>query len=110
MKEALKQYPIHCGIAFTVKEFGHLFLNGSKLKLFNSNITFSLQEIFLGIHFENFMAFNCIFIICKQYLYACRCLESKPNFQELVTKILYYKNVEKYIATKNGKLQLHNSK
>ena len=44
------------------------------------------------------------------YLYAYQCLESKPNFQELVTKILYYKNVEKYIATKNSKLQLHNNK
>ena len=76
----------------------------------NTTITFTVKDILLGITFEEMIAFNCIFIITKQYIYATKCLEQKPDFNQLLSKIQYQKNVEKYIATKNNKLQSYENK
>ena len=74
------------------------------------NIPYSKREILLGITNYNMQFLNCLFLVTKQYLYACRCLNEKPNFGSLESKIKYYISVEKYIAIKNGKLDLHQTK
>ena len=74
------------------------------------NITYSKKEVLLGIANYNMQFLNCLFLITKQYLYACRCLDEKPNFGSLESKIKYYISVEKYIAIKNGKVDHHQTK
>ncbi len=45
-----------------------------------------------------------------QYVYGSRCLRKLPNFAQLKSKILDEQNVEKYIATKNNKLEKYTKK
>ena len=76
----------------------------------NTNIIFTTKDILLGITFDEMVVFNCIFIITKQYIYASKCLDQKPDFNQLLSKIKYQKNVEKYTAMKNNKLQFYENK
>ena len=50
---------------------------------------------------------NFICLIVKQYIYRKRCLKEMPNVNELINNILHIKNIEKYIATKNNRINRH---
>ena len=76
----------------------------------DANIRFNSQEIILGIDNEEFIAYNAIFVIVKQFIYACRCNNIIPLFHSLLEKIKYYIRVEKYLAIKNNKLDHHTRK
>ena len=73
-------------------------------------ITFNRKEILLGIDNNNLMFYNAIFILVKQYIYACRCKNTFLNIHSLIRNIKYYIQIEKYIAVKNGKENYHNRK
>ena len=75
--------------------------------ILDSDIRFNSKEIILGINDEHLMMYNAVFVITKQYIYACKCKDDLPNFDVLITKIKYYIRLEKYIATKIDKLQIH---
>ena len=76
----------------------------------DTNIVFNCKEALLGMENNIFIMYNAIFIISKQYIYSCRCLNKRPNIECLINLIKYHINIEKYIATKNGKLTYHNNK
>ena len=75
------------------------------------NIVFSVEEILLGVqNMDNNEFYNTLFTITKQFLYACKCKETVPNFNQLILKIDEWVRIEKYIAIKKGKLDKHNRK
>ena len=53
---------------------------------------------------------NMMCLITKQYIYKQRCFKENLNFEHLVKIIWNIENMEKYIAEKNGKLQVHQKK
>ena len=55
-------------------------------------------------------AINTIGLIMKQFLYQQRCLGKQPSFPVFRKYIQKYKNIEKYIATKNGKIATYYNK
>ncbi len=66
-------------------------------------IQFSQEQMLLGIiDFEYSEMYNNIFTIVKQYLYAARCLNIKPNTVAIVQKIKENMESEKMIAEKNN--------
>ena len=52
-------------------------------------------------------AVNFICLIAKQYIYSQKCLGKAITFPGLLSKIKSVENVEKYIAVKNGKINVH---
>ncbi len=77
----------------------------------NRNITPSLKKIMLcKLSTNRLDCVNSICLITLQYIYGCRCLKKLPNFAQLKSKISDEQNVEKYIATKNNKLDKHRKK
>ena len=50
---------------------------------------------------------NLICLLTKHYIYTSRCLEQEITFGQLKEIITHHENMEKYIATKNGKLHKH---
>ena len=73
-------------------------------------IPFHIKEVLLGILDEHLMVYNTIFIIAKQFIYSNRCHNRSLYIDSLKRNIKYYYKVEKYIATKNNKLNYHNNK
>ncbi len=71
-------------------------------------------NVLFGIPLEgNFpvkQAINTCLVIAKQYIYACRCLNKMPNFQELIERIKGYRLIEYKIALKHDKIDKHNRK
>ena len=56
-------------------------------------------------------AVNTIILITKFYIYCVRCDGNKTiQFQNLVSKIAYYKQIEQFIATRNNKCKKHDLK
>ena len=53
---------------------------------------------------------NTIILITKQFIYVKRCLKQNLQFVELAMVINRMKNVEAYIAKKNGTMNKHNKK
>ena len=53
---------------------------------------------------------NFICLIVKQYIYKQRCQKKELLFVGLKSSILHIKNIEKYIAVKNSKVDKHNRK
>ena len=76
----------------------------------DTNILFNSKDILLGIPDENLMVYNTIFTITKHYIYVCRCKSEPIYIDALISNIKFYKNVEKYIAVKNNKIDYHNKK
>ena len=69
------------------------------------------KEIILGVidkPCSNF--YNHISMLIKQYIYACRCLNKKPNRQVIIEKIKDAKNVELIIARQTDKLGIYTDK
>jgi len=50
---------------------------------------------------------NHVIILCKKYLYNCRMLNSKPNFNQFLSNVIQTKNIEHQIAKKRHKLNIH---
>ena len=74
-------------------------------------IQFTEKEQLLGItNFQYQDLFNLIFIITKQYLYACRCLKTMPSIEMLISKMKEIKHIEQRIAIKNNKINQFNLK
>ena len=74
-------------------------------------IQFTEKEQLLGItNFQYQDLFNLIFIITKQYLYACRCLKTMPSTEMLISKIKEIKHIEQRIVIKNNKINQFNLK
>ena len=74
-------------------------------------IQFTEKEQLLGItYFQYQDLFNLIFIITKQYIYACRCLKTMPSIEMLISKIKEIKHIEQRIAIKNNKINQFNLK
>ena len=71
-------------------------------QLTNLNINSTKINTLFGIPLENnfpvTQAINTCLVIARQYIYACRCLNKLPNFQELLEKIKFYKMIEYKIA------------
>ena len=64
-------------------------------------IQFTEKEKLLGItNFQYQNLFIRIFIITKQYLYACRCLKTTPSIEMLISKIKEIEHNEQRIAIK----------
>ena len=53
---------------------------------------------------------NFICLLTKYYIYTSKCLQNELEFIVLKRLILKIESIEKYIAIKNGKLELHNKK
>ena len=53
---------------------------------------------------------NFICLIVKQFIYKQRCLNKEVNFGALKGYIQQIERIEKYIATKNERLYIHNRK
>ena len=53
---------------------------------------------------------NFVCLLTKYYIYSQKCLQKPISFQGLRRQIKSVENIEKYIATKNGKLNVHNRK
>ena len=69
------------------------------------------EEIILGIQ-DNVLSnfYNSVMIICKQYIYASRCLNKKPCIKVLIKKIKFERKLEYLSAIQNDKLQIWNNK
>ena len=50
---------------------------------------------------------NFICLVVKQYIYRKRCIGERPTFNEVNAHINRYRNIEKYIAIKNDKVEYH---
>ena len=60
------------------------------------NIAFSAQEILLGVqNMDNSEFYNTLFTITKQFLFACKCKETMPIFNQLMLKIDEWVRIEK---------------
>ena len=51
-----------------------------------------------------------ILLIIKKYIYSCKCLETKPEFTEVVIKVEGVEKIEFDIALKHNKIHLHYDK
>ena len=56
-------------------------------------------------HIKNFIC-----LLCKQYIYRQRCKKATLNFQEFSRYVYNICSIEKFIATKNGRLGYHERK
>ena len=57
---------------------------------------------------KNVLNFMCL--IAKQYIYRCRCQAKELSFESLKREIRQIECIEKYIAIRNGKKQIHDRK
>ena len=53
---------------------------------------------------------NHIILISKRYIYSCKLNSLLPSYSHLLAKIRHIRNLEKYIAKKNCKLDKFNKK
>ena len=70
------------------------------VKLHSGAIIFN--KLAKGNHVANFLC-----LIVKQYIYSQKCLQRELIFREVKARIMEVQNVEKYIAIKNDKLNVH---
>ena len=53
----------------------------------NLRINFSKEQILLGLAPNELDIFNLIFLIVKRHIFACKCLEIRPNKYTAIYKI-----------------------
>ena len=53
---------------------------------------------------------NLVGLVFMQYVYSMKCLEKGVSGSQIINKVLYIKNIEKYIAISNNLLQKHEKK
>ena len=83
------------------------------LKSMDINIDFlSDYEILFGLALKNlnWTLLNHIIIIGKQVIYYDRLSNSFPSLPQLIIKVKYIESIERSIALKNNRLQIHNEK
>jgi hypothetical protein len=68
-------------------------------KTININICTAL----LGNPNESLL-FNHLLVIIKRHIYQCKYAKIKPNFDEVVNRIKFYRSIEKYIYLENEDL------
>ena len=76
------------------------------------HLTPSNEEIIFGIAVQNETdkLINCLFLICKQYIYSVKCSGGFPNLNQLYKRCYKQMLVEKYIAFKNNKVREFDNK
>ena len=76
------------------------------------NIYLSVSNILLGLGKESTInvTLNMLSTNSKQFIYACRCLGENPVFDKLLSRIYYYKKLERAIALKKATIHIHNKK
>ena len=80
-------------------------------QVFNTRVFVSLKTIiFNSIHESRIHVANLVCLITKQYIYSKRCLKQSLEFFECKNIILNTRNIEKYIAIKNGNIEKHQRK
>ena len=49
-------------------------------------------ELIISNNFSGYNAplINTVIIVVKQYIYACKCLDNRLNYDEIRSKIMYY--------------------
>ena len=57
-----------------------------------------------------FNVINFLCLVTKQFIYRQRCMGNSVLFTQLVPLYRSIENVEKFVATKNGKIRVHNAK
>ena len=84
----------------------------SRIETFTGiHIQFTEADKVLGIlNFQYQNLFNLLFMIVKQYLYACRCLNTIPLLNILTEKINEIRTVENNIAIQNNHVAEFNEK
>ena len=76
-----------------------------------SNLTLTRKSIILNeIDQSRFSVINFLCLITKQFIYRQRCLGKSIDFPILKAEIKKIESIEKYIATKNGKIHIHERK
>ena len=75
---------------------------------FNIELQFNEEAVIFNNLVKNKLsAVNFVCLVVKQYIYRQRCLKKNLCFQSLKGIIQYLRNIEKYIAIKNGKIVKH---
>ena len=71
-------------------------------------IDFNLESVILNKICENpYNIKNTICLMLKQFIYKHRCLNTKPSVSEFRYKVQQQRTIERYIASKHGKLGKH---
>ena len=76
----------------------------TKLSITPRNIITNTIYPIVG-HVVNFLC-----LITKQYIYRCKCLKNRLNFEDIIRMFRHYQCIEKYIAKKNGNEAFHKMK
>ena len=71
----------------------------------NVLIKFRNQNKLFGFHGNNNSALNCIMIIVRKEIFAAKCKQCLPVFENIISAIKCYYNMEKYICKTNLKEQ-----
>ena len=86
-------------LEYIEKRYGYQLDKLSNTAIIQNRITSRASDV------ENFIC-----LITKQFIYSQRCLKKPISFCILEAKMKHIENVEKYIAIKNGKLNIHERK
>ena len=79
--------------------------NVTELVMTEKNILLNQVVQQTKYHVVNFLC-----LVVKQYIYSQRCFNEKLNWQHAKAAINRIENIEKYIAIKNNKVEVHNRK
>ena len=74
-----------------------------------TNIRFTPQEILLGTGKPELIFYDKIFLVVKQFIYACRCLETQPSLQGIVRRIKHQQDIEKQASIIYNKIHVWES-
>ena len=82
-----------------------------KIKFGITSLRVNVLNILLNeIHECKTHVTNFICLLAKQYIYSQKCLGKELNIIDFKNRVYQIQNIEKYIATKNDKLQYHDRK
>ena len=104
-----------CGMA--PEAYAHLFYNCEYIQILwtkffiwltrksGLKLNYNITEIIFGVKNNNSIdkLINTLLLIIKQYIYAVKCQERRPNLNELLKRIYKMMLVERYLAGKNNK-------
>ena len=74
----------------------------------NINFDMNMSDILLGTSASQLV--NFIYLITKQFIYFCRCKNTKQTFEKLLERISIVRNIEYRIAILQNSLIKHNKK
>ena len=67
------------------------------------------QKMFCNLASDNHVV-NFLALLTLKYIYRQRCIKRPLSYRQLLTEVYAIRNIEKCIATKNGKVRKHNEK